>query len=222
MATLGAGQQVPVAGAHGRGRRTLVTAGGLGPVAGQGGYHRADLLVAGGQQEGGGAAVALHAHDHIAGFGLGELGDPVGGHGAAGVHQEHAPDLLASPLVGEAQEARAVMSTINRNSGTHQPESTGQASTGSAHDHAGGPCQRFARNCATRNLTSPHDPTLGSASHLLGCVDRRGGAWRREPPEHQWHARGQGFKSPQLHHRSDGLCAVYRPEIPGARGAHAL
>ena len=39
--------------------------------------------------------------------------------------QEHAPDLLASPLVGEAQEARAVMSTINRNSGTHQPVSTG-------------------------------------------------------------------------------------------------
>jgi hypothetical protein len=33
--------------------------------------------------------------------------------------QEHAPDLLASPLVGEAQEARAVVSTINRNSGTH-------------------------------------------------------------------------------------------------------
>jgi hypothetical protein len=35
--------------------------------------------------------------------------------------QEHAPDFLASPLVGEAQEARAVVSTINRNSGTvHQ------------------------------------------------------------------------------------------------------
>jgi hypothetical protein len=47
--------------------------------------------------------------------------------------QEHAPDLLASPLVGEAQEARAVVSTINRNSGTHQPASTRQASTGPAH-----------------------------------------------------------------------------------------
>jgi hypothetical protein len=35
-----------------------------------------------------------------------------------------------------------------------------------------GPCQRFARNCATRNLTSPHDPTLGSAFHLLGRVGR--------------------------------------------------
>jgi hypothetical protein len=63
----------------------LVTVEGTVVVAGEGGHDRADLLVAGGQQEGGGAAVALHPHDHIAGFGVGELGDPVGGHGAAGV-----------------------------------------------------------------------------------------------------------------------------------------
>jgi hypothetical protein len=37
-------------------------------------------------------------------------------------------------------------------------------------DHARGLCQRIARNCATRNLTSPHDPTLNSASHQCGCV----------------------------------------------------
>jgi hypothetical protein len=39
--------------------------------------------------------------------------------------QEHAPDLLASTRVGEAEEGRAVVSTINRNSGTisrHQPD----------------------------------------------------------------------------------------------------
>jgi hypothetical protein len=41
-----------------------------------------------------------------------------------------------------------------------------------AMDCRAGPCQRFARNCATRNLTSPHEPTLGSAFHLLGCVGR--------------------------------------------------
>jgi hypothetical protein len=29
----------------------------------------------------------------------------------------------------------------------------------------------------------------------------------------RWHARGQGFKSPQLHPRSDGLFAVDRPWI---------
>jgi hypothetical protein len=37
-------------------------------------------------------------------------------------------------------------------------------------DPRGGPCQRFARNYATRDLTSPHNPTLGSASHLRGYV----------------------------------------------------
>jgi hypothetical protein len=35
-----------------------------------------------------------------------------------------------------------------------------------------GSCQKFARNCATRNLTLPHDPILGSAFHLLGWVGR--------------------------------------------------
>ena len=44
----------------------------------------------------------------------------------------------------------------------HQPESTGQASTGPAQTTAEGPCQRFARNCATRNLTPPHHPTLAA------------------------------------------------------------
>ncbi len=33
------------------------------------------------------------------------------------------------------------------------------------------PCQRFARDCATRNLTSPHVTTFDSAAHLGGCVD---------------------------------------------------
>ncbi|HEU4397321.1 MAG TPA: hypothetical protein VFU54_05720 [Actinomycetota bacterium] len=86
---------------------------------------------------------------------------------------EHAPDLLASPLVGEAQEARAVVSTINRNSGTHQPVSIRQASTGRAQPDHAGPGQKFARNCATRSLTPPHYPTLNSASHPHGCVDAR-------------------------------------------------
>jgi hypothetical protein len=35
-----------------------------------------------------------------------------------------------------------------------------------------GPCQRFARNCATHSLTSPRYPTLGSTFHLLDCVGR--------------------------------------------------
>jgi hypothetical protein len=44
-----------------------------------------------------------------------------------------------------------------------------------------GSCQRFARNCATRNLTSPHHPTLGSAFHLHDCVWTRGPVRRCDP-----------------------------------------
>jgi hypothetical protein len=32
------------------------------------------------------------------------------------------------------------------------------------------PCQKSARNCATRGLTPPHDATLHSGVHLRGCV----------------------------------------------------
>jgi hypothetical protein len=61
-----------------------------------------------------------------------------------------------------------------------------------SNDHAGVPCQRVARNCATRSLASPHHPTLDSASHLRSRVGRRGGAWSCEPLEHRWHARVRG------------------------------
>ena len=33
-----------------------------------------------------------------------------------------------------------------------------------------GPCQRFARNCATRSLTPPYFQPLDSGSHLRGRV----------------------------------------------------
>jgi hypothetical protein len=66
--------------------------------------------------------------------------------------QEHALDLLASPLIGEAQEARAVVSTINRNLGTHQPESIREASTGSAKPGWLPSCQQSASNKASRRL----------------------------------------------------------------------
>jgi hypothetical protein len=64
-----------------------------------------------------------------------------------------------------------------------------------------GPCQRFARNCATRNLASPRHAASSSTAHLGVCEETCGYAGWYEPPAHQWHARGQGFKSPQLHHR---------------------
>jgi hypothetical protein len=39
-----------------------------------------------------------------------------------------------------------------------------------AMDDRAGPCQRFARNCATRTLALPHLPILHSAFHLRDCV----------------------------------------------------
>ena len=48
-----------------------------------------------------------------------------------------------------------------------------------------GPCQKFARNCATRNRKPPHDPTLHSISHLGGCVGTWGATGRRKPPAHR-------------------------------------
>src|SRR5262245_16861068 len=59
--------------------------------------------------------------------------------------QKPAPDLPASTKVGEAEEGQAVVSTINRNARTHQPESTGQASTGSAQTTMPGPLPRICQ-----------------------------------------------------------------------------
>jgi hypothetical protein len=47
------------------------------------------------------------------------------------------------------------------------------------------------------NETSPHYAEA-LASHQCGCVGTLGPARGRELPEHQWHARGQGFESSQL------------------------
>src|SRR4029450_12213295 len=52
-----------------------------------------------------------------------------------------------------------------------------------------------ALHVTSRRLTT-RPSTLPSPARLCGHV---GPARGREPPAHQWHARGQGFKSPQLH-----------------------
>jgi hypothetical protein len=85
-------------------------------------------------------------------------------------------------------------------------------------DHVRCPCQRFARNGTTLNLVKPYNPILDSAFHLRGCVATRGAAWRCEPAAHRWHARGQGFKSPQLHHESPGQAIRCCSEGVGCRG----
>jgi hypothetical protein len=60
------------------------------------------------------------------------------------------------PLIGAAQEGRAVMSTINRNTGTHQPESTTQASTGTAHVRGLSTYQQVVSSDSMRGLASHH------------------------------------------------------------------
>jgi hypothetical protein len=114
---------------------------------------------------------------------LGHLGhrEPVTQHFHDGVEallchrelQEHAPDLLASPLVGEAQAGRAVVSTINRNAGTHQPVSSSQVSAGSA-QLSGARRARDLPETALR-ATSP-SPTTRPSTALLTCAT----VWARE------------------------------------------
>jgi hypothetical protein len=63
-------------------------------------------------------------------------------------------------------------------------------------------------------------PSRCHAVALLTSVNRKatgGYALRREWLARQWHARGQGFKSPQLHPRSEALFAVDRPRIARLR-----
>ena len=96
--------------------------------------------------------------------------------------QEHAPDLLTSPLVGEAQEGQAVVSTINRNSGTHQPVSTRQASTGSAHH---GVRDGLPAICQQQSLTTPQAaPCRFNANRAPSRADRR------QPVETYWGTSG--------------------------------
>jgi hypothetical protein len=66
------------------------------------------------------------------------------------------------------------------------------------------PCQTFARNCATRGLTIPHDAFSSSASHLSECVRTQGAARVANHPRidgkdgvagTSWGSRTQGGKA---------------------------
>ena len=48
------------------------------------------------------------------------------------------------------------------------------------------PCQRFARNCTTRNLTSLHHAAIDSMAHLGFARRREGYAEVVRPPAHRW------------------------------------
>jgi hypothetical protein len=71
-----------------------------------------------------------------------------------------------------------------------------------------------AADTQQRCSTNLHEPPRPSPPARLQCPATRGfvvGAVAGIP---RWHARGQGFKSPQLHPRSAALSAVDRPRIP--------
>jgi hypothetical protein len=69
------------------------------------------------------------------------------------------------------------MSTINRNSGTHQPESTGQASTGKAQSVVHPGCQQSASNPASHSL-APHMLAIEASPVYLRRRDVEAGrAW---------------------------------------------
>jgi hypothetical protein len=53
------------------------------------------------------------------------------------------------------------------------------------------------------------------------CVGTRGGVVGWKWLARQWHARGQGFKSPQLHPSSEALSASTGPESPASRSRYA-
>ena len=115
-----------------------------------------------------------------AGRGLGQAGrHRPGRRPAPRWHQRPArPDRTAQhrrPLRQLTLPARAASSTNGRllspppdrvssapDAGRHVDPTVLQES-GAGTQTTRGPCQRFARNCATRNLMSPHDPTLDSA-----------------------------------------------------------
>jgi hypothetical protein len=161
------------------------------------------------------------------GRGAGPQPDPEGDGGGHRQHerrhdqdelQEHAPDLLASPLVDEAQEARAVVSTINRNSGTHQPESTGQASTGSAQASPAAFCQHpfLAEPCpAGRRLDVSVPTSWGDVvrSRSLSC-----GMWGPHSL-HTTEVTGSIPVTPTSHRRRSAAHTIGRRRLPGRRQA---
>jgi hypothetical protein len=60
-------------------------------------------------------------------------------------------------------------------------------------------CQRVARGHASLRCTQHHDASDAIGAELRSCGAEHRGGGGREGVARPWHARGQGFKSPQLH-----------------------
>jgi hypothetical protein len=75
-------------------------------------------------------------------------------------------------------------------------------------------CQQDVSSDPTRSLTSHHDAVCRSPVDQGCCSAEQGGGGLREGVRMAWHARGQGFKSPQLHPRSKARSGPCRLQIP--------
>jgi hypothetical protein len=63
-------------------------------------------------------------------------------------------------------------------------------------------CQQVVSSDPIRGLASQHGALSRQLSQQGCCGAEQGGGGLRDVVRMAWHARGQGFKSPQLHHRS--------------------
>jgi hypothetical protein len=85
--------------------------------------------------------------------------------------------------------------------------------------------QQFVSNDPTRSLTSHHGASSLNLSEQDRCSAARGGGEPRESVRMAWHARGQGFKSPQLHQAQrhfHSRSERHLPEIARKRGPWPL
>ena len=107
--------------------------------------------------------------------------------------------------------------------GTLEPISRYQHDKHQPDQHSSVRAQTCQQICQQQGLTTPHAAPCHFECHppaeQRGYEATRGCVLRCERLARQWHARGQGFKSPQLHPRSEALSAVDRPANPGARAA---
>jgi hypothetical protein len=78
-------------------------------------------------------------------------------------------------------------------------------------------CQQIVSNAPVRRLASHHRASSSALLQQGLCGVKQGGGGPCDVVRMAWHARGQGFKSPQLHRRSEAQSGLDRPRIARPR-----
>jgi hypothetical protein len=78
-------------------------------------------------------------------------------------------------------------------------------------------CQQLVSSDPARCLASHHGAPHCRVSKQDRCGVGQGEGGRRKQRRMAWHARGQGFKSPQLHPRSEAPSGSDHPRVAGLR-----